>query len=655
MKGVRFMSIQYSKFAFNSFKVVPRVQNVAYKNYMLDLLPTMNYFVARQYVKAETKMQEKLKAEKGTSGSYTYQEALYDRVLQYTGYETGTSRTALDYHDAMLNLLGFSDWSYESNEGLASLYGSFSKLEPTRCHKDSDDDGGYNLVVKNTVSNQQIVRQYLFTRVMDSDVEYPTWYTPTLCIMQPESALRMTSVLFYATLKMYEELGDMSEFYEVSGSSWLQFLWIYWLKNVAKKLYPCIEIPEKYSQYTNFDTIQETISATDEQFCTVLSMYNPQKSKFPKNTLLIIEALLSSWLNAVTRPHDKNKISSDCVDECWKIYKDSDLKISGSGEIISALPEVDNKRVGKSAVKNAALAAIKLDGILDDNSSLTFSGTLSDKADRVKVKFTYRNPDKETLKYSSAPLSYSDVPLIMSYYAKTLVPAFMDTYRSMILPNNTQRHLGFYGCYIMPSLAELELNRQLSDKRINSLNDTIAELKEKAANAAPVVTKSRDDKMREYYEEALIATEKDADMVRRENETLRDHIAYLESCIKDAKVIEESKEAFKVPTFEEKCESIKNSGKRIILVGAHKINDLEKYTGEAIEQRYDEDLVKIRNGMKMNKNVYDYVFINTRAVSHSTFFGIKSDYKDNATEVVSISVSNARLVVDAVYAEIFES
>lgn len=656
-------SMTYQKMAVNNFKFTPRVPNSTCKNFMLDFLPTINFIVVDKFVDTFAKFKKTV-----FSSPAKYNSAfLSDFIFKYMSHDCGTQQSLAHAHDTITEILGFSDCGYESCEGIATLYGTFLKLEPTNWHKGDNAIEGTEFV-SNIINNAHILQQYLFTLAHSKSNGCLDWYTPTMAITQPDALLKMTSILFYMILCMCNEMDCMDDLYEVENTSkWLQFLWGFWLQNSAKKLYPFINVENKIhfirtdgvevltdtSQskiWGSLETIKILYEMTDEEFTYFMSMYHASASKMPKFTMIVVEDLYGHQLRRMSSQVESQKKFDVVINDFDKFFKTANLKFSGSGDLLKETSKAERKK-SNLVVMDENLKRM-VDTLNEKKDSDTAISAIS-KKEKKTWQFKISEPDTASLEYCSKDMVQGDWEMLDSYYSGTFLGVISDCYRSMLLPYNTKRHLSFYGSYIMPAIAELEFNRQVSAKQINSLNDTVNDLRDKLNNKSATPTKSRDDKLKEYCDLTIANNEKTLNILQHENDVLREHIAYLESCIKDSDVITESSEAFKVLTTEEKCDCIKKSGKRIILVGGHKINDLETYTGDSVEQRYGEDLVKVRNSLKYNKNTYDYIFMNTRAISHSMFFGLKEDYKDSATRVCSVNVSNARLVVDVIYAELF--
>lgn len=686
----------YTAFTANAFKITPKIPyskskdnktkgNYPFKNYMLDILPTISIIVTDKFLdclqdfvyKAHNKSTDSRYFSSGVDSAF-----VQDFLKRYITYETGMGRSIEEVHDFVTAVLGFHDAEVTYDGGVATLYGLFSDLENVAnkpaleyvSSQETDEAMSGGEFTTRILKNLPILRQCLLSQTLLKREWALQWYTFAMYIMQPTSLMRMVSVLFYVMYAMYDYMDDMESLFrfdsEMPESAWLTFLWRYWLNTSVKKVYRDFDVSKYIDFDDNFVTMREKLGYTDDNYNYLLASYNTADTDFPLFVLLELTRWYHFWYNTLEREYvDVYADFGKTLNALYECVKLADLQIDPLGE----LKQVERQQKSKAAHTHGSLNVTNLQAMqgafntvsgetemsLSPTNSVGLRSSKPDNAENEGIEWSWLDPSVESLKLAGTPLDWDDSDdaniayFCMYYVSKRFLMSVEDAYKAIILPLSSYSHVHLFSERILPTVALLELENNINSKKVDKLTEQVNSLKEENDGLKfASMHRTRDDKLKAFYDNAMENSDATITALEMEQERLREHIAYLESCITDKSVITEAEETFEVLTTEKKIEELRKFGKKICVVGAHSINNLDDLTKGVVRQLVSENLPKLQKSLLTNKGSWDYVFLNTRAMSHSFYYTVKDGLRASSAQVVSLGVTNARAVVDAVYSAV---
>ena len=676
----------YTAFTANAFKITPKIpygksgsnktkESYPFKNYMLDILPTISIILTDKFLDCLSTFVSK-EHEKSTDSRYFSSGLdsafIQDFLKRYINYEAGVGRSIEEVHDFVTAVLGFHDAEVLYDGGVATLYGLFSDLDgvankPTAdyvSNRETDaamTNGEFTIRLLRDVA---VLRQCVMTQTLFDRERTLQWYTAAMYVMQPTSLIKMVSVLFYVTWAMYDYMGDMEEMFkldsELEGSEWLKFLWLYWLSTSVKKVYKDFDVSNYIEFNDNFVTMQEKLGYTQDVYNYLLASYNVESTPYPLFASIELSKWYNLWYGTFEQEHSELcQLFKEILEDLCEYAKIADLTIDQFG----VLTRKEQKSSKLSTIK-PNLEEVKLptmEGAYDGVSYAMSArrGGLGDVEDRA-IAWNWLNPSNKALKVAGDPVKWGDDSDGSTFYfcfyfiSKRFLTPVEDAYKAIILPLNSYRHAHLFADKILPPVALLELENKVNTKRVEQLTATVNELKAENDNLKYASThRTRDDKLKAFYDNAIEASDATITKLEEEQERLREHIEYLESCIADKSVITEAEETFEVKSTEKQIEELRKSGKKICVVGAHSINNLDDLTKGAVRQLVSENMLKLQKSLLANKESWDYIFLNTRAMSHSFYYTVKDGLRASAVQILPLSVTNAKAVVAAIYSAVY--
>lgn len=670
----------YTAFTANAFKITPKIpygksgnktkETYPFKNYMLDILPTISIIVTDKFLDCLSTFVSK-EHEKSTDSRYFSSGLdsafIQDFLKRYVNYEAGMGRSIEEVHDFVTAVLGFHDAEVLYDGGVATLYGLFSDLDgvankPTAdyvSNRETDASMTNGEFTMRLLQNVAVLRQCVMSQTLFDRERTLQWYTPAMYVMQPTSLIKMVSVLFYVMWAMYDYMGDMKEMFELSSelnkSEWLTFLWRYWLSTCVKKVYKDFDVSSYIEFSDNFVTMQEKLGFTQDSYNYLIASYNTETTSYPLFTTVELTKWYYLWHSTMEADHTEAYSGfKKTLEELCSFAKIADLYIDQFGVLTRK-----EQKSSKLAMR-ANFDEIKMPNMGDTYDGVSYAmstrrGELAMREENA-IEWSWLEPSNKALKVAGEPIEWGDdsdgstFHFCFYYLSKRFLVPVEDAYKAMILPLNSYRHAHIFADMILPTVALLELQNNVNAKKAEQLSAQVADLKTENDSLKYATThRTRDDKLKAFYDNAIESSDATITRLELEQERLREHIAYLETCVADKAVISEAEETFEVLSTERQIEELRKSGKKICVVGAHAINNLDDLTDGAIKQLVSENMLKLQKSLLANKGSWDYIFLNTRAMSHAFYYSVKDGLRASLVRVLPLGVTNAKAIVSAIH------